>query len=78
MWAWAGLSEEVTLKLSGEAQLVKEQTRSRWAGLCQRNLECWRTGNGRAAERWGERESGLDLGGDRELLDHIPRAMSSR
>lgn len=29
MWAWAGLSEEVTLKLSGEAQLVKEETRNR-------------------------------------------------
>lgn len=57
MWAWAGLSEEVTLKWSAEAQLVKEETRSRWAGLCQRNLASWRTGNDRAAERRGERES---------------------
>lgn len=43
MSAWAGLSEEVTLKLSAEAQLVKEETKSRWAGLCQRNLARWRT-----------------------------------
>lgn len=60
--AWADLSEEVTLTLSGGVQLGKEERNSRWAGLWQRNLACWRTRDGRAAGAQGEREAGLDLG----------------